>query len=50
VIDWEALGGAVKETCGVDNVVLEFIREENPVHEFKKAAEELRNRGWDLGR
>ena len=50
VIDWEGLGAAVKVTCGVDNVVLEVIREENPVQEFKKATDELRNRGWEQGR
>ena len=50
VIDWEGLGAAVKATCGVDNVVLEVIREENPVQEFKKATDELRNRGWEQGR
>ncbi|AMM32903.1 xylose isomerase [Sinomonas atrocyanea] len=49
VIDWNGLGDAVKATCGVDNVVLEVIREENPGHEFKKALDELRNRGWELG-
>jgi sugar phosphate isomerase/epimerase len=49
VIDWNGLGDAVKATCGIDNVVLEVIREENPVHEFKKALDELRNRGWELG-
>ena len=48
VIDWNGLGDAVKATCGFDNVVLEVIREENPVHEFKKALDELRNRGWEL--
>jgi sugar phosphate isomerase/epimerase len=49
VIDWNGLGNAVKASCGVNNVVLEVIREENPVHEFKKAMDDLRNRGWALG-
>jgi sugar phosphate isomerase/epimerase len=48
VIDWTGLGNAVKETCGIDNVVLEVIREHNPVDEFKKAMNELKIRGWDL--
>lgn len=29
VIDFEGLGDAVEETCGVSNVVLEVIREDN---------------------
>src|SRR5579859_756409 len=49
VIDWNGLGNAVEATCGVNNVVLEIIREEDPVHEFKKAMDDLRNRGWELG-
>ncbi|MFJ5700233.1 sugar phosphate isomerase/epimerase family protein [Arthrobacter sp. NPDC093139] len=49
VIDWTGLGNAVRETCGVNNVVLEIIREENPVQEFKKAMQDLKNQGWDLG-
>ncbi|AXJ10467.1 sugar phosphate isomerase/epimerase [Arthrobacter sp. PM3] len=49
VIDWNRLGKAVDATCGVNNVVLEIIREENPVQEFKKAMQDLKNQGWDLG-
>ena len=49
VIDWNGLGNAVRETCGVNNVVLEIIREENPVREFKKAMQDLKNQGWELG-
>lgn len=48
VIDWDGLGKAVKTTCGVNNVVLEIIREENPVQEFKKAMQDLKNQGWEL--
>ncbi|MFK0004868.1 sugar phosphate isomerase/epimerase family protein [Paenarthrobacter sp. NPDC090522] len=48
VIDWNGLGKAVKETCGVSNVVLEIIREENPLQEFKKAMHNLKDQGWDL--
>lgn len=49
VIDWKELGNAVKDTCGVNNVVLEIIREENPLQEFNKAMQDLENQGWDLG-
>lgn len=49
VIDWNGLGKAVRETCGVENVVLEIIREENPVREFKKAMQDLKSHGWELG-
>lgn len=48
VIDWHGLGKAVSETCGVNNVVLEIIREENPEQEFKKAMQDLKDRGWEL--
>ena len=49
VVDFEALGHAVEATCGVSNVVLEIIREENTLYEFKQAMHDLRNRGWKLG-
>lgn len=49
VVDWVELGGAVEATCGVGNVVLEIIREENPVHVFNQAMDDLKNRGWKLG-
>lgn len=48
VIDFAALGTVVAETLGVENVVLEIIREENPLKEFEQAFGELRDRGWDL--
>ncbi|MFF1880617.1 sugar phosphate isomerase/epimerase family protein [Pseudarthrobacter sp. NPDC058196] len=48
VIDWSGLGKAVQETCGVNNVVLEIIREENPLQEFKKAMQDLKDQGWKL--
>lgn len=48
VIDWDGLGDAVKDTCGISNVVLEIIREENPVQEFSKAMQDLKNHGWEL--
>ena len=49
VVDFEGLGGAVEATCGVSNVVLEIIREENTLYEFDKAMHDLRDRGWKLG-
>jgi L-ribulose-5-phosphate 3-epimerase len=49
VVDFEALGPAVEATCGESNVVLEIIREENTLYEFKQAMHDLRNRGWKLG-
>ncbi|WP_045731813.1 sugar phosphate isomerase/epimerase family protein [Pseudarthrobacter chlorophenolicus] len=50
VIDWNGLGKAVRETCGINNVVLEIIREENPAQKFKKAMNDLINNGWDLAK
>jgi sugar phosphate isomerase/epimerase len=48
VIDWHGVGNAVQATLGIDNVVLEVIREENTLYEFEKAMRELRNQGWNL--
>jgi L-ribulose-5-phosphate 3-epimerase len=48
VVDFEGLGGAVEATCGESNVVLEIIREENPVHVFNQAMDDLKSRGWKL--
>jgi L-ribulose-5-phosphate 3-epimerase len=49
VVDFKGLGEAVEATCGVSNVVLEIIREENTLHEFNKAMHDLTARGWKLG-
>ncbi len=49
VVDFEGLGDAVEATCGVSNVVLEIIREENTLYEFNQAMRDLRNKGWKLG-
>jgi L-ribulose-5-phosphate 3-epimerase len=49
VVDFKGLGDAVEATCRVSNVVLEIIREENPLYEFKSGMHDLRNRGWKLG-
>jgi L-ribulose-5-phosphate 3-epimerase len=48
VVDFDGLGDAVEATCGVSNVVLEVIREENPLYEFNKAMHDLAGRGWKL--
>jgi L-ribulose-5-phosphate 3-epimerase len=48
VVDFEGLGNAVEATCGVSNVVLEVIREENTLTEFSQAMHDLRDRGWKL--
>ncbi|WP_406034232.1 sugar phosphate isomerase/epimerase [Nocardioides sp. NBC_00163] len=48
VVDFNGLGAAVQETCGAGNVVLEIIREDDPLYEFEKAMHDLRDRGWKL--
>ncbi len=48
VIDFRGLGAAVEATLGVDNVVLEIIRENNTLFEFDKAMHDLKKVGWDL--
>jgi sugar phosphate isomerase/epimerase len=48
VIDWEGLGDAVQATVGVNNVVLEIIREEKTLYEFATAMDDLTARGWKL--
>jgi len=50
VVDFDGLGDAVEATCGVSNVVLEIIREENTLYEFDKAMHDLKDKGWKLGR
>ena len=48
VVNFEDLGRAVEATCKVENVVLEIIRDKDPLKEINKGIEELKNRGWDL--
>lgn len=48
VVDFVELGRAVDATCGVDNVVLEIIREENTLGVFRQAMLDLTSRGWKL--
>ena len=50
VVDFDGLGDAVEATCGVSNVVLEIIREENTLYEFDKAMHDLTEKGWKLDR
>ncbi|MEU5092313.1 sugar phosphate isomerase/epimerase family protein [Streptomyces sp. NPDC021356] len=49
VIDWNGLGKAVHDTIGVENVVLEIIREEDTLEVFAKAMRDLKEEGWDIG-
>ncbi len=49
IVDFEGLGEAVEATCQIDNVVLEIIREKDPLKEVENGIQELRNRGWKLG-
>ena len=50
VIDWRGLGEAVTSTLGVENVVLEVIREEDTLAEFDAALRALEGEGWLLDR
>jgi len=38
----------VETTVGVNNVVLEIIREEDTLYEFAKAMADLKEKGWRL--
>jgi sugar phosphate isomerase/epimerase len=49
LVDFKGLGQAVSSVFSLDLVVLEIIREEEPLLEINKGLEELRKRGWDLG-
>ena len=48
VIDFEALGRAIATTGLANDVVLEIIREKEPLMEIKKGIAELQKRGWNL--
>jgi L-ribulose-5-phosphate 3-epimerase len=48
VINFEALGKAIETTHNLDNVVLEIIREKDPLEEVDKGINELKKRGWKL--
>jgi hypothetical protein len=47
-VNFEDLGHAVEATCKIENVVLEIIREKDPLVEINKGIHELRNKGWKL--
>ena len=48
VVDFEGLGKAVETTCGIENVVLEIIREKDPLLEINAGIAELKKRGGNL--
>jgi sugar phosphate isomerase/epimerase len=48
VVNFEELGEAIEATGKMDNVVLEIIREKDPLKEINKGIIELKNRGWKL--
>lgn len=48
VVDWDSLGDAVEATCGINNVVLEIIREEDTLQVFSQAMQDLKSKGWKL--
>ncbi|MDR6819849.1 sugar phosphate isomerase/epimerase [Neorhizobium sp. 2083] len=48
IIDFVGLGRAVDSVFSVDRVVLEIIREEEPLLEVNNALQELKKRGWRL--
>jgi L-ribulose-5-phosphate 3-epimerase len=48
VVNFECLATAVEATCKVENVVLEIIREKDPLEEINNGIAELQKRGWNL--
>ncbi|ULR47617.1 sugar phosphate isomerase/epimerase family protein [Rhizobium sp. K102] len=48
VVDFEGLGRAVDSVFSIDRVVLEIIREEEPLLEINKGLQELKKRGWGI--
>ncbi|MBB3240139.1 sugar phosphate isomerase/epimerase [Pseudomonas sp. Tn43] len=48
VVDFIGLGEAVHATCGIENCVLEIIREENALYELNKGVQDLRAKGWKI--
>src|SRR6478609_3946786 len=45
-VDFVGLGKAVHATCGIENCVLEIIREENALYEINKGVQDLCEKGW----
>jgi sugar phosphate isomerase/epimerase len=48
VINFEELAKAVEATCGIENVVLEIIRENEPLEAIQTGISELRKRQWNF--
>jgi len=48
VVDFVGLGQAVQATCGVENCVLEIIREANALHALNQGVRDLRAKGWEI--
>ena len=48
VVNFEHLARAVEATCKIENVVLEIIREKDPLGEINNGIAELQKRGWNL--
>jgi L-ribulose-5-phosphate 3-epimerase len=48
VVDFEGLGEAIEATGQMDNVVLEIIREKDPLREINTGISELKKLGWKL--
>jgi len=48
IVEFKELGEVVEATCKIENVVLEIIRENDPLEVINKGLEELKNRGWKL--
>lgn len=49
IIDFEGLGRAIDSVFSIDRVVLEIIREQEPLLEIQKGLQELKKRGWTIG-
>ena len=49
VVNFEGLGNAIEATGKMGDVVLEIIRDKDPLKEINKGINELKNRGWKLG-
>jgi L-ribulose-5-phosphate 3-epimerase len=48
VVNFEELGKAIETTGKRDSIVLEIIREKDPLREINTGINELKNRGWKL--
>jgi L-ribulose-5-phosphate 3-epimerase len=48
VVNFEELGRAIEATCKIEDVVLEIIRDKDPLGEIDRGIDELEKRGWNL--